>query len=186
MKRNKKIILGLFVIVAIAQLAAPISMIIKKESVASGGKVYKFKTRPIDPYDPFRGKYIRLNFEQTTTQLENPKEWHGVEMGYFPIEKDEEGYAIVKPPKLTPPDDKDYLAMRIENYPSDHDSIARFLLPFDKFFMNEDEALNAEIEYRSANRNAKKKNAYAKVKLFKGEYVLEDVIIGGVSAKDLK
>ena len=44
-------------------LYVPAKMIFNKEAVLAQGKDYRFKTAPIDPYDPFRGKYIDLYYE---------------------------------------------------------------------------------------------------------------------------
>lgn len=56
-----KIIL-LIVLFAI-QLAIPGYMIFEQNQILTEGTAYKFKTRPIDPYDPFRGRYVTLAFE---------------------------------------------------------------------------------------------------------------------------
>ncbi|MBK6341440.1 MAG: GDYXXLXY domain-containing protein [Flavobacteriales bacterium] len=53
----------LFLGIALAQLAVPAWMIAGRERVLSQGEVFKFKTAPIDPRDPFRGEYVRLDFE---------------------------------------------------------------------------------------------------------------------------
>jgi|TARA_B100001173_G_scaffold297426_1_gene294046 uncharacterized membrane-anchored protein len=187
MKIDKKTILILFIFVAIAQLAVPISMIYKKESVAKSGEIYKFKTRPIDPYDPFRGKYITLNFERKSIEVEDREEWEDGEMAFFTLKKDSLGYAEVFDISKSKPKNGDFIKMKVAIYHrGTMGKTISYKLPFDRFYMNEDEALNAEIEYEKANRNSNKENAYAVVKILDGEHVLEDVIIGGVSAKDLK
>lgn len=56
-----KIIL-LIVLFAI-QLAIPGYMIFEQNQILTEGTAYKFKTRPIDPYDPFRGRYVTLAFD---------------------------------------------------------------------------------------------------------------------------
>lgn len=185
MKRSKKIIFGIFILVALAQLAAPLSMIYDKEVISVKGKTYKFRSRPVDPYDPFRGKYITLYFDQSNARLDKPEEWKEIRYGYFPIQNDEEGFAIVQNPQIKPPLNQDYLKMELKNYYGSNDSLVRFSLPFNKFYMNENEALNAEKEYRRVNRDRNKQNAYAIVKIHEGEAFLEDVIIDGTSAKDL-
>ena len=185
MKLSSKIIFGIFVLVALAQLAAPISMIAEQESIVTDGKAYKFRSRPIDPYDPFRGKYITLYFDQNSVKVEHPEKWVKIQYGYFPIENDNEGFAIVQSPLLSPPNDGDYLKMKLNHYYSSNDSIVRFSLPFNKFYMNEYEALNAEKEYQRVSRDRNEEDAYAIVKVLEGEAVLEDVIIGGKSAKEL-
>ena len=69
------ILLGVFVLVALMQLFVPANMIWSREKVLNEGKIYKFKTAPIDPNDPFRGKYISLNFEQNAIEVNNADDW---------------------------------------------------------------------------------------------------------------
>lgn len=186
MKRNKTIILGIFIIVALAQLAAPLSMIYEKEQVSIRGKEFKFKTQPIDPNDPFRGKYITLRFDQKDLYQSNPDDWEGIEYGYFLLVTDSNGFAEFETPLINQPQKGDYIKMKLKsNYYLNNDSIFRYQIPFNRFYMNENEALNAEHEYRRVNRDKREENAYALVKIFEGEAVLKDVIIGGKSAKDL-
>jgi uncharacterized membrane-anchored protein len=60
----KKTILPLFALTCLAQWFVPAQMIYDQEQVLREGKTYHFKTAPIDPSDPFRGKYITLSFER--------------------------------------------------------------------------------------------------------------------------
>ena len=48
----------IFIVVAIAQLFIPTQMILNQETILKTGKPYRFKTQPVDPSDPFKGKYI--------------------------------------------------------------------------------------------------------------------------------
>ena len=48
----------LFIIVVCAQLFVPSQMIFQQEDVLKTGTAFKFKTQPVDPSDPFKGKYI--------------------------------------------------------------------------------------------------------------------------------
>ena len=58
-----------FILLVCAQLIVPGSMIWKKDMILVKGKSYKFLTAPIDPYDPFIGKYIVLNFREEAYTL---------------------------------------------------------------------------------------------------------------------
>lgn len=186
MKKIKKyIMIGSFVVLAFIQLAAPLSRIIEQEEIVEEGTLYKFETRPIDPYDPFRGKYIRLSFENTKLNVKHPELWENEKEGYFPVLINEKGFAYVNEPLLVPPEEGDYLIMKVNNYYYSDSSIY-YNYPFDRFYMNENEALNAEQAYRIANGDRTKSNAFALVKIKEGKAVLEDVIIGGISAKELQ
>ena len=58
----KSIKISLFVVLALAQLYFPASMIWEQQKTIKGGKAFRFETAPVDPNDPFRGKYITLEF----------------------------------------------------------------------------------------------------------------------------
>src|SRR5688572_18408385 len=53
---------AVFTLVCIAQLAVPASLIVKHERTRTSGTVWKFQTAPVDPADPFRGRYVQLAF----------------------------------------------------------------------------------------------------------------------------
>jgi uncharacterized membrane-anchored protein len=54
--------LVLFIIFASLTLTAPLSRIWKYESALRRGKLHRFRTQPVDPYDAFRGRYVTLSF----------------------------------------------------------------------------------------------------------------------------
>ena len=60
---KRKYIFILFIILAVAQIAVPAQMIFGREAILKAGTAYKFSTEPVDPSDPFKGKYITLNYD---------------------------------------------------------------------------------------------------------------------------
>ena len=84
----------LFVIVAAAQLFIPAQMIFNKESIINNGAVYKFKTQPVDPSDPYRGKYINLNYE-IDSFVTNDSLWERKDKVYVYLDIDSLGFAKV-------------------------------------------------------------------------------------------
>src|SRR5438067_7585866 len=91
----KKVILIVFVVVAVAQLVVPVKMILGKETIISTGKEYKFRTAPVDPYDPFRGKYITLNFDANHFEVSDDDFWKTDEDVYVILTKDSAGFAEI-------------------------------------------------------------------------------------------
>ncbi len=55
-----------FALLVIVQWLVPGQLIWKKEKVLAEGVTYKFQSAPVDPNDPFRGKYIVLNFKENS------------------------------------------------------------------------------------------------------------------------
>ena len=54
--------IGLFILVALLQLGAPVWMIWQREQTLRHGRVWKFRTAPVDPVDLVRGRYVALAF----------------------------------------------------------------------------------------------------------------------------
>jgi len=58
--QNKLFLFLLFGVMVLLQWFVPSKMIWNQEDILTNGELYKFECKPIDPYDPFRGKYITL------------------------------------------------------------------------------------------------------------------------------
>ena len=67
----KKPRLVIFILVALAQICVPASMIWKRQRTLREGRLWKFRTAPVDPVDAMRGRYLSLRFE--TEQFPSPK-----------------------------------------------------------------------------------------------------------------
>ncbi len=182
---NKKILLGVFVLVALIQLFVPANMIWSREKVLSEGTEYKFKTAPIDPNDPFRGKYISLNFEQNTIEVENADDWIMEQEVYAILTKDEDGYAKISSVEKERPDGEEEYVQAKAFFVSFNDSNKLSLeFPFDRFYMEESKAYDAELVYRESQIDSSQVT-YALVSIKNGEAVLKDVMIDGVSIKEI-
>ena len=176
-------VIGLFLLLTAAQIFVPGQMIWKHENVLSSGNMFKFKTQPIDPTDPFRGKYITLNFELNSYTSFDNKFTYGDRV-YVYLYKDEEGFAIADTvSKESLKNGKDYVVAEVT---SNYNGKVNFSLPFDRFYMEEDKAPKAEKVYTELNRVDSLNSAlvYAKVYIKDGLGVLEDVMIDEVSIKD--
>ena len=78
MKRNAKYLIPMLCLVFAVQLSVPAWMIIDRESVIAEGREYKFEAAPLDPYDPFKGKYITLRYRENFISL--PRDHFGEEL----------------------------------------------------------------------------------------------------------
>lgn len=183
--KNKNILIMLFLFVAMAQLFVPSQMIYNQEDIINTGKLIKFQCEPIDPNDPFRGKYITLNFKESGIKVKNVKEWNSNETIFAKIETAKDGFAKIKSiSKTKPNDDSIYLKLKI-NYITEYDGNKIHLdFPFNRFYMNENKAKNAEIAYAESTKDTTK-IAYALVATKNGEAVIKDVLIDNISIKEL-
>lgn len=172
----------LFVVLCLIQLAVPSKMVFAQEDVLSSGHEYRFRTAPVDPYDPFRGKYVTLSFDAEHYDTD-AKDWKRGETVYVVLGTDSAGFAIITSVhKQEPQAMEDYVAAKI-SYASDNGISIEY--PFNRFYMDENKAPAAEKRYLEANRRSSAREAYAVVYVKKGEAALKDVMIDGVSLRVL-
>lgn len=185
MMQTKKIkyLFILFVLIALVQLFVPLQMILGQETVLDSGTAYKFKTEPIDPNDPFRGKYITLRYN-INSAVTTDSTWLQQDDVYVYVKEDSLGFAKLTQISKTPLKiKKDYVVAKVNSY-SKHNNTVRFNLPFNRFYMEESKAKPAEDASRKAQRDTLPNNTYALVYIKEGEAVLNDVIINEVSIAD--
>ena len=177
---NNKLILPAFAVMVLAHFYFPVQMIMEKEKTLTSGKEFRFKTAPIDPSDPFRGKYVALSFEQTSGNVPNADGWNYGDPVYVTIAKDSLGFATVAALSLEPPmDTEDYIRATINYVVTDTMSWVSFTYPFDRFYMEESKATNAELAYNEAAADTGQLT-YALVMVKSGDAIVKDVLINGV------
>lgn len=182
---NQKITIPAFILMVLAQLYVPASMIFQKERVITQGTAYKFRTAPIDPNDPFRGKYITLSFNENAVKVENAAEWNSADQVFVALSTDSNGYAIIRSvTKEQPISGNDYIKAHVDYIITDSLSTVFVRYPFDRFYMEESKAPVAEQVYTEAAIDSNQV-AYALVMVREGEAVVRDVVIDGVSIVEL-
>jgi uncharacterized membrane-anchored protein len=182
---NKKLLLTALVIAALAQLYFPAKMIINKETVLNTGKEFKFRTAPIDPNDPLRGKYITLVFKENTFDVHRDSNWASNESVFVILTTDEQGFAKIKSvSKEKPTDDQDFIKGKVTyvSYNGNHRLFIEY--PFNRFYMEESKAYDAERLYRRSLPDTSQK-VYALVNIKDGDAVLKDVRINDISIREI-
>src|SRR5688572_10462267 len=91
----KKILVVAFPLMCLAQWFIPGKMIYDQEATLNHGTVYKFKTQPIDPTDPFRGSYITLNFESNIVVVNDFNEWRRGDNVFVTLKNNSTGFAQI-------------------------------------------------------------------------------------------
>lgn len=182
MGNHKKLFTAL-IILALLQILVPAKMIYDHEKIYQKGKDFKFQIAPIDPNNPFLGKYLVLNFRETRFKLENPKDWYNIREFYVTYITDKNGYAKIENISGSEPEDNsDYIIINTF-YFSDNEIV--FNYPFNKFFVDEYKAPQIEEAYNKAVSDSTLKN-YALVSILDGRAVLIDVIVNNISVKNIK
>lgn len=183
---SKKLHILLFIAMALIQLYIPAGMIWEREDVLNSGKHFKFRTAPVDPADPFRGRYVALDFRNNVYEDRQNRQWLPNEEIYAEITEDKDGFAqITYISKTKPPEYTNYLKVRVL-YVNTNNGITYVHLsyPFDRFYMEETKAPLAEKRYLDSLRDTSDVT-YALVKIKEGKAVLEDVMVNNTSLNDL-
>lgn len=181
----KTIALPLFIVMCIAQWLVPGKMIYDSETVVVNGTSYKFKTQPIDPSDPFRGKYVTLNFEANSIIVNDSANWESGEDVYITFTTDSAGFAKPSGISRQEPNSEIFLKTTVyyfTNYESSEE--VYFNIPFDRFYLEESKASEAEQIYWKAQSDSAQV-AYGLVTIGKGRAVLTDVMINDRSVVDI-
>ncbi len=184
MSRNR-ILLIAFILVALVQLYVPAKMILDKEGVLRSGTEYKFRTAPIDPSDPFRGKYITLDHDGTIVSVQDEQDWVEGEEVYVSLSTGEDGFASIGSiSKGKPSGDRDFVRATVGYVSSDSSNRVTIEYPFDRYYMEESKAYDAELVYRESQGDTTQVT-YALVSVKEGEAVLKEVYINGIPIREI-
>lgn len=162
-----------FLVLAAIQLGVPLSMIVDREITLRQGHAMRFQTAPVDPYDAFRGKFVALRIEPENI-LVPPDITVSVKRPFYAaLAADSNGFARVSALHTSAPADGDYVKVRV-HWHSGTNAFIRY--PFDRYYMNEQDAPRAELAY-GRNSTRTNRNTYVIVRLRHGDAVIEDLII---------
>ncbi len=179
--KTKQLLL-LFGVVALIQLAIPVSMIWSNQQTIEKGIAYKFKTAPIDPNNPFVGKYIALRYTLESFPSKDST-WEGGDPVFIYLTKDADGFAAIKKAvKTKDQNSSDDFVMAKVNYAFDGN--VHFSLPFNTYYMEEGKAYDAEVAYRQQVSDTTSFHTYAIVHIKDGNAVLSDVMINNIPIQD--
>ena len=160
-----------FVLVGLAQLAVPASLIWKREQTLRHGSVWKFRTAPVDPVDAFRGRYVALEFEAEGQEISPPPNSRFHQTVFVTLRQNAEGFAeIDQVLPNRPVNGDDFIEAQLVG--------KTVSLPFDKYWVTERDAPAAEAAYRAQSRRDKQ-NAFATVRVFRGDAALEQLYLDG-------
>jgi len=173
----KKMMMVLFAVICLAQWIVPGKMVYDSENIIAEGALYKFKTAPVDPSDPLRGKYITLNFQENFLQFTDSAEWQRGDQIFVTFTTDSAGFAVPEQVYHTKPQTASFLETfvdYVDTYSDDYK--VWYKLPFDRLYLEESKASQAEQIYWKAQRDSAQV-VYALVSIGQGQAVLQDVII---------
>lgn len=181
----KSIILPGFILLVIAQWFVAGQMIWQRKKILSAGLSYKFETAPVDPSNPFLGKYIVMNFKENSLKLPGTTHFAYNSHVYVSFGIDKEGFAKIDSISVARPQKNYYLATNISYISKEKDSTTIFVnYPFTRYYMEEYKAPKAESIYNETRTGANLKT-YALVKMYKGDAVIKNVYINDSLLNDV-
>ncbi len=184
---NKTWLLLAFGLMAALQLWLPARTAYRLERVLRQGEVFHFAAGPVDPNDPFRGKYLVLdipNLDAIPWDLARPI-IDGVADGdelFLVIGKDSLGFAKIGGVETSAPTGQPYMKATVDYVYNDTSMVNPIVLrnPLNRFYLDEHQAPVAEERF---NQRGVGSTAFAKVRVLNGLAVLEDVIVGEESVR---
>lgn len=193
----KKIAAVMIVVGICAQFILFAAVILRRECALRYGELCRFETAPVDPFDAFRGQYVQLDYKALTGGVVTDRSFARNTWCYLLIAPATNGYAVVASVTDKRPASGCYIKARVQWSSEDYQPKpepdnkyhtvktgkwrVHFLLPFSRYYMPEKLAPKAEDAYRRANRSAaaKAERALARVRVWKGMAVIEDIEING-------
>ena len=172
---RQRVLLSLFIGVAIVQLLVPGSMIYSREMTLRNGDQVRFRTTPVDPYDPFRGRFVALDLEAATAPIPEGVKLRRGQRVYAHLGVDEAGFAALTTLSLKRPERVSFIRVRVRSI---RGQTAHLRLPFDRYYLEEPVAPEAERAYRRHSRRDTR-DAYITVRVRDGQTVLEELYIAG-------
>lgn len=165
----------LFALLAAAQLAVPAYMIARQQITLREGRVFKLRTAPVDPYDAFRGRYVALRFDAGSLPSTEP--WKQGQRAFAILGEGGDGFAKVE-------------RLVAEPAPGANDAIPvtigwanRLNFPFERYYLEESVAPQAEKAYQTANRR-ESQNAWVTIRVRDAYAALEELFIEGKPIRD--
>lgn len=161
----------LFAAYGLIILLVPFYLIVQSESILTDGHKHKIRLQGYDPNDPFRGKYLRLSLENNVPCESDVKMGS---TGYVLLKKDSLGFSYFSNVQTKRPAHSDYIEAKViftygGNATIDLDNM-------NKFFINEDQAKDAEEVVEDYTRQAPDK-IWLNIRVMDGEARIEDIIV---------
>lgn len=172
-----RLLLSLFAIVALVQLAVPAYMVWRWEDVLQSGRPFYWATAPVDPYDFLRGRYVDLQFKETGGPAVGGGTFVAGQTAYALVGVDKDGKAYISGVAANRPAEGSFVESRVLYT---KDTMVYLKLPFKRYYLREDLAPAAEAAYRASAG----KDGVALIRIKDGYAVVAELFIQGVPLPD--
>jgi len=161
----KKWLMPALIAVIVIQLFTPIYMIANKYHILRTGEEFIFRVNPVDPYDAFRGRYVRLNAQQAVRASNSGR--------YGVIAIDADGFAYISATTDNRPVSGVYVKSSSRSW---------FTLPIDRYYMEERLAPRAQA---LVGQREQGEEACVTVRIKNGELIISGLFIDGIAIEDI-
>ena len=169
----------IFGVVALAQLAVPAAMVWQRNQTLKQGRIWKFRTAPVDPVDVIRGRYIALRF--AAEEFAAPEKFEADNKSVYAVLKQgTDGFAEIDHLTTETAVTDDAVPVESAWWYGGKQQV-RF--PFNKFWVAEANAAEAERAYVENNRRDNQ-NAYVTVRVRRGDAALDQLYIDNEPLSD--
>ena len=195
MKRSDLIRLICYAAALVFILFYPVRTIIRFSFPEGKGAEYRFRITAYDPYDPMRGRYVRLNLNDFERNIRLPNKSRDLFEHHLPcfavLGKTPDGKAVIAdlvPDRNEIPAGKDFLPVQYMWFRQDYDEKNKkhlktgthhIQLPFNRFYLNEKKAPEAE----KLLQNPKNKAELIVIVYPDGVYRVKDLVVNGKSVR---
>jgi len=188
--KSKKLLFSVFILVALAQIFVPWQMISKHANFAEAGAAFKFKidSRLIEGNNragaSIRGKYIWLDLAEDHIKIADRKEWEQNESAFILFTRDSLGFAKIESvTKTQPQNSADWVRAGV--WINWRDSITLHVnYPFNQYYIKDTNPKDIESVIKHGLNDSTKVN-YLDIKIRENQFYVNDLVIDGVSFKDL-
>jgi len=166
----KRILIFVFVLVALARLSVPAMLAWGRIQTLTRGRIWKLKTAPVDPEYAVRGRYVMLRFDaEDFTQPEKLQSPYV----YAILKEGTDGFAQVDHLSALPERGDSAIKVETGGWWQERQHI---VFPFRYFWLTEKNAPQAEQAYRENSRRGQQ-NAFVTVRIRNGDAALEELYI---------
>jgi uncharacterized membrane-anchored protein len=179
-----KIIFGALIVTAVLQLFICFFQIAKYEGTLRFGKQIVLLTRSYDPYDPLRGRYVRLMIEEGKFKTDKKICKDRCERTFFvtyKAELNDRGVSEIDDVFLKEPN-TELPYLKLDGFYDAYSATIRLQYHFDRFYMQEDQA--KAVDRRGGRFLSGDNETKVVVRALNGKGLIENVLVGDQSLSD--
>ncbi len=170
-----------FAVAVLAQWALPLTQIWNHEKVLAKGTLVKMRCMAPDPYDPLRGRYLRVSLQPQEVALPEGEKFVAGSSIYVQLVAGTDGVSTIGRAAAVPSRDGVWAKVRIRYSYGD---TAHIDWPIDRFYVNEVIAPTAD-DWMSENLRNREASILAEMRVLDGQMVLVDLSVDGRSFRDI-